>query len=56
MYTVFAGTISVGALFTGVIVNAVPVQMVCVLFAITGVGFTVTTTLFVFEQPLAVIV
>ena len=37
-----AGTISVPA-FAGVILNAVPLQIVCVLFAITGLAFTLTT-------------
>jgi hypothetical protein len=42
VYVVLAGTTSVP--FTGVIVNAVPLHIVLVLFATTGVGFTVTVT------------
>ena len=42
MYVVLTGTISVP--FAGVVVNAVPLHIVLVLFATTGVGFTVTVT------------
>ena len=44
VYCVPVGTISIGVtaiLLLGAIVNAVPVQIVCVLAAITGVGLTV---------------
>ena len=40
---VFAGTTSVA--FTGLIATEPPLQMVAVLFAIVGFGFTVTSTL-----------
>jgi hypothetical protein len=43
VYVVDAGTISL-PLLLGVIVNAVPLHIVLVLLAITGVGFTVTVT------------
>jgi Fe-S cluster assembly scaffold protein SufB len=42
VYVVFAGTISVP--FVGVTVNVPLLQIVVVLAAITGVGFTVTVT------------
>ena len=44
VYCVPVGTISIGLTvisLLGAIVNAVPVQIVCVLAAITGVGLTV---------------
>ena len=59
VYCVPVGTISIGLTvisLLGAIVNAVPVQIVCVLAAMTGVGFEITTTLFVAEQPFAVMV
>ena len=37
-----AGTIS-DPVFSGLILNAVPLQIVCVLFAMTGLAFTLTT-------------
>ena len=43
MYVVDVGTISPPTLL-GVIVKAVPLHIVLVLLAITGVGFTVTVT------------
>ena len=43
MYVVNAGTISL-QLLLGDTVNAVPLHIVAVLLAITGVGFTVTVT------------
>jgi hypothetical protein len=43
VYVVDAGTISL-PLLLGVTVNAVPLHIVAVLLAITGVGFTVTVT------------
>jgi hypothetical protein len=43
VYVVDAGTISL-PLLLGVIVNAVPLHIVLVLLAITGVGLTVTVT------------
>ena len=43
MYVVDAGTISL-PLSLGDTVNAVPLHIVLVLLAITGVGFTVTVT------------
>ena len=45
VYLVPAGTIvaAVGTPFTGVTVNAVPLQMVVVWFGISGVGFNATT-------------
>ena len=42
-YVVFAGTISVP--LVGVTVNAEPLQAVTVVFAMFGIGFTVTVTL-----------
>ena len=43
LWVVFAGTISVA--FTGLIAIVPPLQIVAVLFAIVGFGFTVTSTL-----------
>ena len=43
VYVVLAGTMSVA--FTGLIAIEPPLQMVAVLFAIVGLGFTVTSTL-----------
>jgi hypothetical protein len=34
----------------GVILNAVPLQIVCVLFAITGLAFTLTTIVKLFQS------
>ena len=42
VYTVPVGTISVP--LVGLIVNAVPLHIVAVVFAILGLGFTVTVT------------
>ena len=42
MYNVFVGTMSVP--FVGVTLNAKPLHIVRVTFAITGFGFTVTVT------------
>ena len=53
VYVVFAGTISVP--FEGVTVKVPTLQIATVFAAITGVGLTTTTTLFVAEHPFAVI-
>ena len=43
-------------LLTGLVVKAVPLQIVAVWSWITGLGFTTTTTLLEAEHPLDVIV
>lgn len=54
VYVVFDGTISEP--LEGVTVNVPVLQMVAVFAAITGVGFTTTTTLLVAVHPFAAIV